>query len=176
MRRKVEKIISNPIRLLLYIYNIPLRSLVNVLDEKEGYIYQSIRNYDFYQKPYSFIEKFANFLNTTQDFFVRRDLNKCIKVNVLNKIYLLDLKDYIIARGKGVIEEKLDKENKTILRKITNIDIIQEIIMSEKNGLNLSKLLEKYNYVDQSKLMLVKSTNLNYKRESLEEIYNYFVN
>lgn len=176
MRRKVEKIISNPIRLLLYIYNIPLRSLVNVLDEKEGYIYQSIRNYDFYQKPYSYIDKFANFLNTTQDFFVRRDLDKCININVLNKIYLLDLKDYIIARGKGVIEEQLDKENKTILRKITNIDIIQEIIMSDKKELNLSKLLEKYNYVDQSKFMLIKSTNLNYKKESLEEIYNYFIN
>lgn len=176
MRRKVEKIISNPIRLLLYIYNIPLRSLVNILDEKEGYIYQSIRNYDFYQKPYSYIDKFANFLNTTQDFLVRKDLSKCIKVSVLNKIYLLDLKDYIVARGKGVIEETLDKENKTILRKINNMNVIQEILTSENKDINLSSLLKDYDYVEQTKFMINKTSNINYKKESFEEIYDYFLN
>lgn len=176
MRRKVEKIISNPIRLLLYIYNIPLRSLVTILDEKEGYIYSSIRNYDFYQRPYSYIDKFAKFLNTSQDFFVKRDTKKCIKISILNKIYYLDFKDYIIARGKGVIEEKLDEVNKTIIRKIKDINLIEEVISIDKDKVNLSKVLENYNYVDQTKLMLQKTVNINYKKESLEEIYNYYLN
>ena len=124
----LNKIFTNPIRLLLCLYNFSLRDVAKILNEKEGFVYKSIRNYDFYNKPYSYIEKIATFLNISQDLLVKKDLKNSIKVEAINKIIYLNFNDYLNIRFKGLIVENYDSNDKRIYRKIENVDLLKLLL------------------------------------------------
>lgn len=170
----LNKIFTNPIRLLLCLYNFSLRDVAKILNEKEGFVYKSIRNYDFYNKPYSYIEKIATFLNISQDLLVKKDLNKSIKVEAINKIIYLNFNDYLNIRFKGLIVENYDSNNKKIYRKIENVDLLKLLLDQNKN--ELKSFLKKLKDVDQINLSLIKVKNVSYKRKTFDEILKYFSN
>ena len=170
----LNKIFTNPIRLLLCLYNFSLRDVAKILNEKEGFVYKSIRNYDFYNKPYSYIEKIATFLNISQDLLVKKDLNNSIKVEAINKIIYLNFNDYLNIRFKGLIVEKYDSYDKKIYRKIENVDLLKLLLDQNKN--ELKSFLKKLKDVDQINLSLIKVKNVSYKRKTFDEILKYFSN
>lgn len=170
----LNKIFTNPIRLLLCLYNFSLRDVAKILNEKEGFVYKSIRNYDFYNKPYSYIEKIATFFNISQDLLVKKDLNNSIKVEAINKIIYLNFNDYLNIRFKGLIVENLDNENKKVSRKIENVDLLKIILDKDNN--ELESFLKKHENVDQINLTLIKVKNISYKRKTFDEILKYFSN
>lgn len=170
----LNKIFTNPIRLLLCLYNFSLRDVAKILNEKEGFVYKSIRNYDFYNKPYSYIEKIATFLNISQDLLVKKDLNNSIKVEAINKIIYLNFNDYLNIRFKGLIVENLDNENKKVSRKIENVDLLKIILDKDNN--ELESFFKKHENVDQINLTLIKVKNISYKRKTFDEILKYFSN
>ena len=170
----LNKIFTNPIRLLLCLYNFSLRDVAKILNEKEGFVYKSIRNYDFYNKPYSYIEKIATFLNISQDLLVKKDLNNSIKVEAINKIIYLNFNDYLNIRFKGLIVENYDSNDKKIYRKIENVDLLKLLLDQNKN--ELKSFLKKQKDVDQINLSLIKVKNVSYKRKTFDEILKYFSN
>lgn len=170
----LNKIFTNPIRLLLCLYNFSLRDVAKILNEKEGFVYKSIRNYDFYNKPYSYIEKIATFLNISQDLLVKKDLKNSIKVEAINKIIYLNFNDYFNIRFKGLIVENYDSNDKRIYRKIENVDLLKLLLDQNKN--ELKSFLKKQKDVDQINLCLVKVKNVSYKRKTFDEILKYFSN
>ena len=170
----LNKIFTNPIRLLLCLYNFSLRDVAKILNEKEGFVYKSIRNYDFYNKPYSYIEKIATFLNISQDLLVKKDLKNSIKVEAINKIIYLNFNDYLNIRFKGLIVENYDSNDKRIYRKIENVDLLKLLLDQNKN--ELKSFLKKLKDVDQINLSLIKVKNVSYKRKTFDEILKYFSN
>lgn len=170
----LNKIFTNPIRLLLCLYNFSLRDVAKILNEKEGFVYKSIRNYDFYNKPYSYIEKIATFLNISQDLLVKKDLKNSIKVEAINKIIYLNFNDYLNIRFKGLIVENYDSNDKRIYRKIENVDLLKLLLDQNKN--ELKSFLKKLKDVDQINLSLIKVKNISYKRKTFDEILKYFSN
>ncbi len=170
----LNKIFTNPIRLLLCLYNFSLRDVAKILNEKEGFVYKSIRNYDFYNKPYSYIEKIATFLNISQDLLVKKDLNKSIKVEAINKIIYLNFNDYLNIRFKGLIVENYNSNDNKIYRKIENVDLLKLLLDQNKN--ELKSFLKKLKDVDQINLSLIKVKNVSYKRKTFDEILKYFSN
>ena len=170
----LNKIFTNPIRLLLCLYNFSLRDVAKILNEKEGFVYKSIRNYDFYNKPYSYIEKIATFLNISQDLLVKKDLKNSIKVEAINKIIYLNFNDYLNIRFKGLIVENYDSNDKKIYRKIENVDLLKLLLDQNKN--ELKSFLKKLKDVDQINLSLIKVKNISYKRKTFDEILKYFSN
>lgn len=168
-----KRLINNPIRFLLYLYNFSLKDVAHILNEKEGFIYKSINDYSFYGKSFDYIDKFSKFLNVSQDLLVRKDLRQSINVNVLNNMFKLDFNDYILARFKGLINEVYDSENNVIIRTIENISLIKIVFSGNKN--ELQKFLKNIDYVKQSSLSLVEVKSKGYKEKVFKDIYNFLI-